>query len=494
MEGGRRITRRNPTGHVPGATGHATRAESRTSRGRGRGQSRGGGRGRGRGRSTTPTTSSTRVGSVHPSWATEPDDFTYAPSTEQEETPYNGEDCEEEDEDDDPHYDRMSEVLEWYLENKAKREQRRQARQARQTMGQGSRSASSAPSGAFGGDTMVRISKYLKEARALGCKSFDGKGDISEAADWIKKLNDASRDMQIGLDVKLRVATRLLEGVAAVWWEGVEGKFHGEATWEKFEVEFYNQYYSTFEVNLKRREYTNLKQEDGCSVRQLEQRFRDLARFIPEYSLDENRMANHFWDALQLDIRDRATYHHNMTFSQIVDQGLLGEAQWNERKLRDAEEAKKRRWGNSGPQDHTRKHHAGGGNSFRAPAPPAKRNKGSGGQGPKPGGVGPPRCANCGKNHGGRCNEPPRCFKCGSTSHLKSSCPMLNGGGPSGAMGGPTTSRGRAGPSQAGTGRSGPTASNAASVNQGRTQARVYAMTEADARANPDSIAVSGRS
>ncbi|CAH9102382.1 unnamed protein product, partial [Cuscuta europaea] len=192
MEGGRRITRRNPMGRAPGATEHDTRAESRTSRGRGRGQ----GRGRGRGRSTTPTASSTRVGSVHPSWATEPDDFTYAPSTEQEETPYNGEDFEEEDEDDDPHYDRMSEVLEWYLENKAKREQRRQARQARQTMGQGSRGASSAPSGAFGGDTMVQISKYLKEARALGCKSFDGKSDISEAADWIKKLNDASRDMQ----------------------------------------------------------------------------------------------------------------------------------------------------------------------------------------------------------------------------------------------------------------------------------------------------------
>ncbi|CAH9052909.1 unnamed protein product [Cuscuta europaea] len=363
----------------------------------------------------------------------------------------------------------MSEVLEWYLENKEKREHRRQARQARQAMGQGSRGVFSAPSGAFGGDMMVRISKYLKEARALGCKSFDGKGDISEAADWIKKLNDASRDMQIGLDVKLRVATRLLEGVAVVWWEGVEGKFHGEATWEKFEVEFYNQYYSTFEVNLKRREYTNLKQEDGCSVRQLEQRFGDLARFIPEYSLDENRMANHFWDALQLDIRDRATYHHNMTFSHIVDQGLLGEAQWNERKLRDAEEVKKRRWGNSGPQDHSRKHHAGGGNSFRVPAPPAKRNKASGGQGAKPGSTWSPRCANCGKNHAGKCNEPPRCYKCGSTSHLKSSCPMLNGGGPSGAIEGPTASRGRAGPSQADTGRGGPTASNAASLNQGRT-------------------------
>ncbi|CAH9097842.1 unnamed protein product [Cuscuta europaea] len=258
----------------------------------------------------------------------------------------------------------MSDVLEWYLENKGKREQRRQARQARQAMGQGSRGASSAPAGAFGGDTMVRIYKYLKEARALGCKSFDGKGDISEAADWIKKLNDASRDMQIGLDMKLRVATRLLDGVAAVWWEGVEGMFRVEATWENFEVEFYDEYCYEFEINLKRREYTNLKQEDDCSVRQLEQRFRDLARFILEYSLDENRMTNHFWDALELDIRDRATYHHHMTFSQIVDQELLGETQWNERKTRDAEEANKWRWGNSRPQDHSWKHHVGGGSSI----------------------------------------------------------------------------------------------------------------------------------
>ncbi|CAH9050032.1 unnamed protein product [Cuscuta epithymum] len=491
MEGRGMATRNNPRGQTPVTSEGASQVASRGARGGRRGR---GGRG-GRGGHRAQTVSDGHVSSVHGTH-TEDYDSTYVPETGHEETPYDGGDTYTDDDNDesDAKFAQMGELFEWYQKEKLRRDLRRQARRASQgASGHGSRGASVATpvasQGMHGGGFCVRISKYLKEARALGCKSFDGKGDISVAADWIKKLNEAARDMQIGLDIKLTVATRLLEGVAAVWWEGVEGKFHGETTWEKFEVEFYNQYYSEFEKNQKRKEYMTPVQEEDCSVRQLEQRFRDLARYIPEYAMDENRMANHFWDTLQLDIRDRATYNHHMTFSEIVDQGLLGEAKWNERKKRDAEEAKKRRWGNSGPQDHSRKHHAGNGRSFRAPEPPAKKSKGPGGQGHSSGSVRPPRCPNCNTNHSGKCNEPPRCYKCGSTSHLKLSCPMLSGGGPSGAVEAPTSGRGRAGPSQGGTGRGGPTASNAASVNQGRTQARVYAMTEADAQANPDSIA-----
>ncbi|CAH9107314.1 unnamed protein product [Cuscuta europaea] len=64
------------------------------------------------------------------------------------------------------------------------------------------------------------------------------------------------------------------------------------------------------------------------------------------------------------------------------------------------------------------------------------------------------------------------------------------GAGPSS---GTTVSRNRTGAPSASGGHGEASASNAPSVNQGRTQARVYAMTEADARANPDSVAVSGR-
>ncbi|CAH9115495.1 unnamed protein product [Cuscuta epithymum] len=204
-------------------------------------------------------------------------------------------------------------------------------------------------------------------------------------------------------------------------------------------------------------------------------------------------MTEHFWDALLLDIRDRATYSRLMTFSEVVEQGMLGEAQWNERKARDAEEAKKRKWNNSGPPDHSRRNNhgggGGGGGSFKAPAPPAKKNRDARWHGPRPQNSGPPRCPNCSKQHFGKCNEPPRCFKCGNAGHMKANCPQLMQESASGAGGGTMTGRNRAGPSNGGTGRGNASTSHAASVNQGGTQARVYAMTEADARANPDSVA-----
>ncbi|CAH9081223.1 unnamed protein product, partial [Cuscuta epithymum] len=110
-----------------------------------------------------------------------------------------------------------------------------------------------------GGPT-IRISKFIKEARDLGCKPFDGTGDISVAAEWIKRFNEAALDMQLPPIMKLRVATRLLEGMASTWWDGVKGKYGEAVTWENFRQEFFNQYYSDFEVNMKRREYTNLTQ------------------------------------------------------------------------------------------------------------------------------------------------------------------------------------------------------------------------------------------
>ncbi|CAH9103049.1 unnamed protein product [Cuscuta epithymum] len=295
--------------------------------------------------------------------------------------------------------------------------------------------------------------------------------------------------MQISPDVKLTVASRLLEGIASTWWESVEGKYHGEVSWLNFEQEFYDQYYTDYEKNVKRREYTNLKQKEGVSVKQLEQDFRTLARFLPEYAINEDRMSEHFWDALLLDIRDRATYSRHMTFSEVVEQVLLGEAQWNERKERDAEEAKKRKWHNSGPPEQARKNnHGGGGGTFKAPAPPAKKNKDARWHASSSQNTGPPKCANCSKNHFGKCNAPPRCYRCGNTGHMKANYPQLGGGGAPGSGGRTMTGRNRAGPSNGGTGRGGASTSHAASVNQGGAQARVYAMTEADARANPDSV------
>ncbi|CAH9146940.1 unnamed protein product, partial [Cuscuta epithymum] len=317
-------------------------------------------------------------------------------------------------------------------------------------------------------------------------------GDISIAAEWVKRLNEASLDMQLTPEFKLRVAVRLLEGMASTWWDGVKGKYGEAVTWENFRQEFFAKYYSDYEVNLKRGEYTKLTQGGKYTVRQLEHKFRELAAFIPEYVVDENRMVSHFWDALDLEVRDRATQLPNMTFSQVVEQGLKGEKQWEERKLRNAEEAKKIKWESHGPQSSNKKGNHGGGGSFRAPPLPSRGGPGpnrydSGSQAP-----GTPRCKNCNRSHLGKCHDPPRCFQCGNTGHMKMNCPQLSGARASGLSNRTKGTRSQAGASQATRGQGGASASNAPSVNQGRTQARVYAMTEADAQANPDSVAALG--
>ncbi|EOX94156.1 Gag protease polyprotein [Theobroma cacao] len=64
----------------------------------------------------------------------------------------------------------------------------------------------------------VSIFKKLKEARQLGCVSFTGELDATVAKDWINQVSETLSDMRLDDDMKLMVATRLLEKRARTWW------------------------------------------------------------------------------------------------------------------------------------------------------------------------------------------------------------------------------------------------------------------------------------
>ncbi|CAH9127734.1 unnamed protein product, partial [Cuscuta epithymum] len=335
---------------------------------------------------------------------------------------------------------------------------------------------------------LIRISKYLREARELGCKSFTGVGDISVAADWISKLKETAEDMELTEPLKLTVATKLLEGIAATWWTSIKGKYQGKVTWAKFEKEFYEQFYSAYEVNLKHQEYTELKQGE-LSVKELEQKFRDFARFLPEYASNENRMASKFWYALSLDVRDRGNFHEEMTFSQVVNQGLRGEKSLMERRQQDQEDNKKRRVEGGGLLNPPKRSNSNGtyGGS-RGPSLPSQGRQTTSIADSRSKPLWNDKCRNCGKRHSGKCREPPRCYNCGDTSHMMNSCPKQRRTNLEQNTIRPTRGDTRSGMSQISPNQRGGPTSNAPSVNQGRTQARVYAMTEEDARENPESV------
>ncbi|XP_039119002.1 proline-rich protein 36-like [Dioscorea cayenensis subsp. rotundata] len=96
------------------------------------------------------------------------------------------------------------------------------------------------------------LSKLLKEARQLGCSSFDGTSDAMVAKEWLKRVIATFDDMVLEEDLRLKVATRLLEGRARVWWESLKGRSRVVLSWSDFQREFDEEYYTRFHRDQKK--------------------------------------------------------------------------------------------------------------------------------------------------------------------------------------------------------------------------------------------------
>ena len=69
----------------------------------------------------------------------------------------------------------------------------------------------------------MQVSKLLKEARQLGCESFNGLGDVSAVQVWLERVTMAAEDLRLSEAARVVLATRLLEGDARTWWISVRG-------------------------------------------------------------------------------------------------------------------------------------------------------------------------------------------------------------------------------------------------------------------------------
>ena len=57
----------------------------------------------------------------------------------------------------------------------------------------------------------VKLSKLVKEVRQLGCETFSGTIEAVAAKNWLKMVSDTLTNMELNYELKLRVATRLLD-------------------------------------------------------------------------------------------------------------------------------------------------------------------------------------------------------------------------------------------------------------------------------------------
>ncbi|WRX30368.1 zinc finger protein [Theobroma cacao] len=222
----------------------------------------------------------------------------------------------------------------------------------------------------------VSISKKLKEARQLSCVSFTGELDATVAKDWINQVSETLSDMGLDDDMKLMVATRLLEKSARTWWNSVKSRSTTPQT---------------------------------C----------------------------YFEEGLRNEIRERMTVTGREPHKEVVQMALRAEKLAIENRRIRTEFAKRRNPGMSSSQPVKRgKDSTTSGSttsvsvtSPRPPFPPSQQRlsrfsrSAMTGSGKSFGGS--DRCENCENYHSGLCRGPTRCFQCGQTGHIRSNCPQL---------------------------------------------------------------------
>ena len=84
----------------------------------------------------------------------------------------------------------------------------------------------------------VKLSKLIKKAKQLGCETFFGLVDAVVARNWLKKVFDTLTDMELDENLKLRVATRLIDKSATTWWDNLKLRATTPVTWNMFVQEF----------------------------------------------------------------------------------------------------------------------------------------------------------------------------------------------------------------------------------------------------------------
>ena len=81
--------------------------------------------------------------------------------------------------------------------------------------------------------SVIKLSKLVKEARQLGCETFSSIVDIVAAKNWLKSVSNTLIVLELDDELKLRVTTRLIDKSTTTWLRST-----ALVTWDLFVQEF----------------------------------------------------------------------------------------------------------------------------------------------------------------------------------------------------------------------------------------------------------------
>ncbi|XP_043815352.1 uncharacterized protein LOC122724452 [Manihot esculenta] len=354
---------------------------------------------------------------------------------------------------------------------------------------------------------------------------------------WLKKVLKVFELMKLTDPEKVENVHGLLQGKADAWFDGIRRRHGVRLTWDQFIHEFCQEYLSESYRKGKHDAFFRLFQ-GSLSIREYVDKFEDLYYcFVSDILPSEEAKCDRFRQGLHVNIRSSMTWFRGNNFRELVEAVLNVEKVKQEEKEYEQKMSRKHLQGSQGFRERPTKR---GSSSFQSQAGYSGSGRGSfvnteqqvarpqsnqssvaqpagSSFGAQRRGQGQgydsgfeqrkrhfPQCATCGKHHAGECRKFDRgCFECGSSGYFKRDCPLLiarDSGSQQGSVApqnlryGVTPSQGVP-TAQVGPGTS--RASGATSSSQSRptmqpgrprTQARVFAVTQQEARASPEVV------
>nr|XP_010934820.1 uncharacterized protein LOC105054890 [Elaeis guineensis] len=119
---------------------------------------------------------------------------------------------------------------------------------------------------------------------------------------------------------KIRYAAYLLQGEAYNWCQRLQYKYEQDGEiliWERFQIAFYDQYFSRSIRIQKEQEFIYLKQK-GMSVTEYEAKFTELAKFAPRLVDGEQERIHKFEMGLKTEIRKQMVPYKLTTYADVI--------------------------------------------------------------------------------------------------------------------------------------------------------------------------------
>jgi hypothetical protein len=173
-----------------------------------------------------------------------------------------------------------------------------------------------------------------KNFKGMDPPTFTGTKGEEDAENWMKRMKQIFRIMDVTDKEKLKLATFMLTEEAYHWWESTERILIAiptgivaappVVTWANFEEAFNEKYFSEYYQSEKRREFLLLEQ-GSMSTADYVTKFTALSRFAPTMVSTEKARCEKFQMGLNSRIQPRVSLFEEHDFKKLVSKSKIAE-------------------------------------------------------------------------------------------------------------------------------------------------------------------------